>query len=86
MVEPIIVYLQHRLQSAGSRRFDAIARESGVSAWLLPKIANGSRDNPRVQTIQPLLDYFQSIDRGERELPAPDIDPRYLPSRDKAAV
>jgi hypothetical protein len=39
----------------------------------------GERSNPRVQTIQPLLDYFAAIDRGERELPPPAIDPRYLP-------
>ena len=26
-----------------------------------------------------LLDYFAAIDRGERELPPPAIDPRYLP-------
>jgi hypothetical protein len=29
--------------------------------------------------VQRLLDYFDAIDRGARELPAPDIDPRYLP-------
>lgn len=73
-------YLQSRLKEAGSKRFEAIAREAGVSEWLLPKLANGTRDNPRIQTVQPLLDYFGEIDRGQRELPLPDIDPRYLPN------
>lgn len=78
-MEPIIDYIQRNLREAGPRRFQAIAAETGVSVWTLPKLMYGQRENPRVQTIQPLLDYFQSIDRGERSLPPPDIDPRYLP-------
>lgn len=79
-MEPIICYLQRKLREAGSRRYESIAVETGVSPWLLPKIANGNRDNPRVQTVQPLIDYFRAIDSGEKRLPEPDIDPRYLPS------
>jgi transcriptional regulator with XRE-family HTH domain len=77
-VEPIVEYLRRRLKEAGPRRYRAIAQEAGVAESLLPKLAGGIRDNPRVQTIQPLLDYFGAIDRGERDLPPPDIDPRYL--------
>ena len=68
-VEPIIDYLQRHLRAVGPKAFAAIARDAGVSESLLPKLAYGMRDNPRVQTIQPLLDYFQSIERGERALP-----------------
>lgn len=78
-VEPIIVYLQRRLKDAGPRRWDRIAAEAGVATSLPRKIASGERDNPTVATIQPLLDYFAAIDRGERDLPLPDIDQRYLP-------
>jgi len=78
-MQSIVEYLQTRLREAGPRRFARIAQQTGVAESLLPKLAYGMRDNPRVGTIQPLLDYFQSIDRGERELPLPDIDPRYLP-------
>lgn len=67
---PIIDYLQTRLKEAGPRRFARIAQEAGVSVSLLPKLAYGMRDNPRVQTIQPLLDYFQAVERGERALPS----------------
>lgn len=70
-VTPIIEYLQTKLREAGPRRFRAIAAETGMSESLLPKLAYGMRDNPRVQTIQPLLDYFDAIERGERELPDP---------------
>lgn len=68
-MQPIIDYLQTKLRAAGPRRFARIAAETGVSESLLPKLAYGMRDNPRVQTIQPLLDYFNAVDRGERRLP-----------------
>jgi len=68
-MEPIVEYLQRHLRAAGPRRFDAIATATGVSPSLLPKLAYGMRDNPRVQTVQPLLDYFSSLERGEIELP-----------------
>jgi hypothetical protein len=70
-VTPIIEYLQTKLREAGPKRFRAIAAETGLSESILPKLAYGMRDNPRVQTIQPLLDYFDAIERGERELPSP---------------
>jgi hypothetical protein len=73
-VQPIVDYLQSKLRAAGPRRFARIAAETGVSESLLPKLAYGMRDNPRVQTIQPLLDYFQQIDRGERHLPEFESD------------
>jgi predicted transcriptional regulator len=80
VMEPIAEYLVRHLRSAGPRRFAAIARDAGVAPSLLPKLLYGSRTNPRLQTIQPLLDYFAAIDRGERHLPLPEIDPRYLPA------
>ncbi len=64
-VEPITDYLKRRLREAGASQFDAIAEASGVTASFIRKFVYGSRENPRVQTIQPLLDYFAAIDRGE---------------------
>lgn len=69
-METIVQFLQRHLKAAGPRRFAEIAAATGVSESLLPKLAYGMRDNPRVQTIQPLLDYFSAVDRGERDLPA----------------
>jgi hypothetical protein len=69
IMEPVLDYLKRHLAVAGTRRFPAIAAEACVSRSLLFKIAGGFRDNPRIQTVQPLLDYFHEIDRGERELP-----------------
>lgn len=68
-MEPIIEYLKRNLREAGSQRWDEIASQCGVAKSLLRKIAFNDRDNPGIQTIQPLLDYFQEIECGKRKLP-----------------
>lgn len=78
-MEPIKDYLIRKLREAGQKRWPAIAAEitkglppgDTVGEPLLRKIAYGDRDNPGVMTVQPLLDYFEAVDRGERELPDP---------------
>lgn len=71
-METIIDYLKRKLRDAGSARWELIAAESGVAKTLPRKIAFNDRDNPGVQTIQPLIDYFREIERGERALPSVD--------------
>ena len=68
-MEPIIVYLKRRLREAGPARWEAIAAICGVAKTLPRKIAYEDRGNPGIQTIQPLLDFFGAVDRGEHELP-----------------
>lgn len=80
-IESITEYLKRRLREAGAARFEAIADEATlltgqglesedrVHASFIRKFVYGARENPRIQTIQPLLDYFSAIDRGERQLP-----------------
>jgi hypothetical protein len=70
-MEPIMEYLKRKLREAGASRWEAIASEARVAKTLPRKIAYDDRDNPGVATIQPLLDYFGEVDRGERELPEP---------------
>ena len=70
-IEPITIYLKRKLKDAGAARFDAIAEAAGVNASFIRKFFYGSRENPRVQTIQPLIDYFRAIERGESELAEP---------------
>lgn len=67
-VEPITEYLQRRLREAGAAKFEAIAESSGVAVSFIRKFVYGSRENPRVQTVQPLLDFFAAVDRGEIHL------------------
>lgn len=82
-IESITDYLKRRLREAGAARFEAIADEATVFAGMtledeervrasfIRKFVYGSRENPRIGTIQPLLDYFSALDRGELHLPAP---------------
>jgi hypothetical protein len=67
--ESIMDYLKRRLKEAGAARWEAIAEAAGVAKTLPRKLAYSDRENPGVQTVQPLLDYFQAVDRGERTLP-----------------
>lgn len=77
--ESIKDYLKRRLREAGAWRFDDVAKratalaglsdEEGVKGSFIRKFVYGSRENPRVETIQPLLDYFAAVDRGEEALP-----------------
>ena len=70
-MEPIIDYLQRRLREAGPSRWEAIAAASGIAKTLPRKLAYGDRENPGVATIQPLLDFFNRVDSGLCDLPAP---------------
>lgn len=68
------------MKEAGYARWDAIAcalneripaEKDRLTYHSLRKIAYGERDNPGLKDVQLLIDYFQSIERGERELPEP---------------
>lgn len=72
-MESIIDYLKRKLREAGPARWEAIAAQTGVGKTLPRKIVyDHKRDNPGVATIQPLLDFFAQVERGERELPEPN--------------
>jgi hypothetical protein len=75
-MEPIIEYLKRKLKEAGSARWEAIAEKAGVAKTLPRKIAYSDRENPGVNTIQPLFDYFQAVDRGEKQLPWDGVERR----------
>ena len=70
-MESIVDYLKRQLIAAGSPRWEAIAAECGIAKTLPRKIAYGDRENPGVQTVQPLLDFFREVDSGARGLPDP---------------
>ena len=64
MDEPIVQFLKRKLLEAGPASWERIAEECGVAKTLPRKIAYGDRDNPGVQTIQPLITYFQNAERA----------------------
>ena len=65
ILQPLVT----RLRTIPSTKWEAVAEAAGVAKTLPRKIATGDRANPGVQTIQPLIDYFERIDRGEARLP-----------------
>lgn len=81
-IESITEYLKRRLREAGAARFEKIAARASEMAGLsgldsvrlsfIRKFVYGVRENPRIGTIQPLLDFFAAVDRGEEQLPTPD--------------
>jgi hypothetical protein len=85
-MEPIIDFLRRRLRDAGPRRWERIAEEAGVYRRVPARLVYAERNNPTLATVQPLLDYFDEVDRGLRTLPDPDIDPRYLPKEQPEAA
>lgn len=70
-MEPIVDYLKRKLLEVGSSRWEAIATECGVAKTLPRKIAYGDRENPGVQTIQPLVSYFQAMEGRAKKAKAP---------------
>lgn len=74
-MEPIIDYVKRRLKVHGPSLWEAIASEAGVAKTLPRKIVYGDRENPGVQTVQPLLTYLQAVESGDRKLPTPAQEP-----------
>lgn len=72
-MESIIDYLKRRLREAGPGRWEPIAEVAKVAKTLPRKIAYGDRENPGVSTVQPLIDFFAAVDRGEANLPDPMV-------------
>jgi len=66
--ESVKDYLYRRLKEVGANRYDAIAQETGVALSFIRKFVYGSRENPRIETIQPLLNFFSEVDAGKRKV------------------
>ena len=63
--EPITDYLKRRLREVGAAKWGEVAEATGVTPSFLPKFVYGGRENPRIQTLQPLIDYFAAKERLE---------------------
>lgn len=71
----ILSPLVSRLRQYTHAQLEVIASDAGVAKTLPRKLACGDRPNPTVQTIEPLIRYFDEIDRGFRQLPFDAVPP-----------
>lgn len=59
-IEPILTFVRRKLsESRGS--WVEVARDSGVPYHTLTKIAQGHVENPRIATVQRLIDHFNGV-------------------------
>lgn len=65
ILDPLI----DRFRKIPSAHWEAIAEAAGCAKSLPRKLVSRDRDNPTVGTVQPLFDYFDAVDKGERALP-----------------
>lgn len=61
---PITEYLHQKLTEVGTAGFAQLSVDTGVKVSFIRKFFYGGRPDPRVNTIQPLLDYFRSREAG----------------------
>lgn len=66
MAEPsdLLTYVRDNLRAVGPRCWPAIAEATGKPISTLRKIAYRDRKNPKLDTVQPIANYFL-----ERQLP-----------------
>lgn len=64
MNTPITAYLHQKLTAVGTAGFERLAADTGVKVSFIRKFFYGDRQDPRVNTVQPLLDYFNAQDRA----------------------
>jgi len=64
-VEPIMTFVLRKLgESRGN--WVEVSRASGVPYHTLTKIAQRGSENPRIETVQRLIDYFNGVQHEER--------------------
>lgn len=67
MDEPILNYLKTRLgESRGT--WPQISKDTGVPYSTITNIAQGKVADPRISSLQPILDYFRALDTMRQKL------------------
>lgn len=62
-------HLTRRLKEVGPAAWEAIAADCGIAKSLPRKIVyDKERNNFGIQKLQPLLDFFGQVDRGEKNV------------------
>tara|TARA_R110000868_G_scaffold142759_12_gene360247 strand:- start:722 stop:931 length:210 start_codon:yes stop_codon:yes gene_type:complete len=61
--ENMLVYVRGRLENARGT-WPAISKHTGVPYFTITNLVQGKVDDPRLSTIQPLIDYFRAQDQA----------------------
>lgn len=64
-----MAFLKRRLKQSGAHQWHSIAAACGIAKTLPRKIAYGDRENPGIQNVQPLLDYYHAQDAAKKRKP-----------------
>lgn len=81
----ITEYLRQKLTEVGTAGFEQISVETGVRLSFIRKFFyEGGRD-PRVSTVQPLLDYFLKKETAA-DHPGPSLSDAKTPASEAASV
>lgn len=67
--EPILMFVKRRLEESRGY-WPAIATATGVPYFTITNIIQGKVEDPRVSTLQKLVDYFRARDIEAAELKA----------------
>lgn len=79
-MESIAAYLRRKLKEAGAERWQPLADEIGCNFHTLRKFVYTEKDGDRERGLRlsiadDLMQIFQAIERGERDLPSPTPEP-----------
>lgn len=57
----ILTYIKTKLEDCNISEIETIAASSNIPYQTIIKIKYGTTSNPRIKTIQPLLNYFKKV-------------------------
>jgi len=63
-VEPILSFVRRKLEECRGT-WVSVSAESGVPYHTLTKIAQGQVENPRIDTVQRLVNHFSGVETAE---------------------
>lgn len=69
MQEPILEFVKRRLEESRGY-WPQIAESSGVPYFTIANIVQGKSEDPRISSVQKLVDYFAARDREAADLKA----------------
>ncbi|OFZ67941.1 MAG: hypothetical protein A2V79_05475 [Betaproteobacteria bacterium RBG_16_56_24] len=61
MAMDILHFVKEKIDACSYKELETVSLDTGVPYGTLMKIKAGQTDNPRINTIQPLLKYFTDL-------------------------